>query len=276
MGRAVPDQSVRPDAQEELDRLRSRCEELERASRVKDRMLAMLGHDLRAPLNAILGWTTLLQAALSSPPTEELDDAQIARALETIERNARTQQRLIELVMEASRVAADRLQVFRAPIDLGAVVETVVEGFLPAASERRIELTCLALEGVIIMADRERIEQVVTNLVGNALKYTEAGGHVTVSVRREPGKACLIVRDDGQGIDATLLPHIFDLWVQDETAPIAKSGLGLGLHIVKHIVDRHGGSVLAESAGTGHGAVFTVRIALHEGSISGTRAKTTP
>jgi two-component system CheB/CheR fusion protein len=156
------------------------------------------------------------------------------------------------------------------------VVETVVEGFLPAASERRIELTCLALDGIVVMADRERIEQVVTNLVGNALKYTEAGGHVTVSVKRENGAAALTVRDDGQGIDATLLPRVFDLWVQDETAPIARSGLGLGLHIVKNIVERHGGSVAAESDGAGRGAKFTVRFPLHEGSVSGTRAKTTP
>ena len=272
MGRAAsPETSVRPvpRPEDEIAKLRSRCEELERASRSKDRMLAILGHDLRAPLNAILGWTSRLQA-------EDLDEVQRARALETIERNARSQQRLIEQVMEASRVAADRLQMVLAPIDLGAVVDTIVEGFLPAASERRIELVCLALEGIVIMADRERIEQVVTNLVGNALKYTEAGGHVTVSVKRVHGKACLIVRDDGQGIDATLLPRVFDLWVQDETAPTAKDGLGLGLHIVKNIVERHGGSVLAESAGAGHGTTFTVRLALHEGSVSGTRAKTTP
>jgi signal transduction histidine kinase len=151
-----------------------------------------------------------------------------------------------------------------------------VESFLPAASERRIELACLAVDGVIVRVDRERIEQVVTNLVGNALKYTEAGGHVTVSVKRVNGKAAFTVRDDGQGIDAALLPRVFDLWVQDETAPIARSGLGLGLHIAKNIVERHGGSVSAESAGAGRGATFTVRLALHEGSISGTRAKTTP
>ena len=263
MGRAAP-----LPAEDELARLRARCEELERANKAKDRMLAVLGHDLRAPLNAILGWTSRLR-------TEELDEAQSGRALETIERNARTQQRLIEDLLEASRFAFDRLQLLLAPVDLGAVVETVVEGFLPAASERRIVLACLAAEGVLVMADRERVEQVITNLVGNALKYTEAGGHVTIAVKRGVnGRAVLTVRDDGQGIDAALLPRVFDLWVQDETAPTAKSGLGLGLHIVKNIVERHGGNVAAESEGLGRGATFTVQLALHEGSVSGTRPKT--
>ena len=272
MGRAASSHekaSIGGRPEDELARLRSRCDELERTNKARDRMLAVLGHDLRAPLNAILGWTSRHQ-------TEELDEAQRARALETIERNARMQEKLIEQVMEASRVAADRLQIVMAPIDLGVVVETIVEGFLPAASERRIELACLAMEGVVVMADRERIEQVVTNLVGNALKYTEAGGHVTVSVKRENGKSCLVVRDDGQGIEATLLPRVFDLWVQDDSTPTAKSGLGLGLHIVKNIVERHGGTVLAESDGPGCGAKFTVRLALHEGSVSGQRAKHTP
>jgi signal transduction histidine kinase len=173
-------------------------------------------------------------------------------------------------------VSADRLQMVLAPIDLGAVVDTIVEGFLPAASERRIELTCLPIEGVIVLADRERIEQVVTNLVGNALKYTEAGGHVTVSVKRENGRSCLKVRDDGQGIETALLPRVFDLWVQDDSAPVAKTGLGLGLHIVKSIVERHGGTVSAVSNGPGQGAEFTVRLALYEGSVSGTRAKHRP
>jgi signal transduction histidine kinase len=258
-----------PRPEDEVARLRARCEELERANRAKDRMLAVLGHDLRAPLSAILGWTSRLRG-------ENLDGAQTARALETIERNARTQQKLIDQVMEASRVAAERLQMVLAPVDLGVVVETVVEGFLPAAAERRIELAYHAIDGVTVMADRTRIEQVVTNLIGNALKYTEAGGHVTVSVKRENKRSCLVVRDDGQGIEAALLPRVFDLWVQDDSAPVAKSGLGLGLHIVKNIVERHGGTVSAESEGPGHGSTFTVRLGLYSGSVSGTRAKHRP
>lgn len=252
---------------DELTRLRARCEELERANRAKDRLLAVLGHDLRAPLNAILGWTQRLQS-------EDLDVAKQERALETIARNARTQQVLIEQILDAARVSADRLELVLAPFDLGAVVERVVEGFLPAASERRIELSCCALDGIIVMADRERIQQVVTNLVGNALKFAEAGGHVSVTISRANGLAQLVVRDDGKGIEPALLPRVFDLYVQDATAKDASAGLGLGLHIVKTIVERHGGAVAAQSDGASRGAIFTVRLPLHTGAISGTREKT--
>lgn len=266
MGRAASSPDARP---EELASLRARVAELERANAAKERLMAVLGHDLRAPLGAILGWAARLR-------TEPLDEAQRARALEIIERNARVQGRLIEQVMTAAQVGADRLPMTRAPIELGTVVEQVVDGFLPAASQRRIELAFRAVEGVVVMADRERIERVVTNLVANALAYTEAGGHVTVSVTRENGRACLLVADDGRGIDAALLPRLFELGVRGAPMPQGPSGLGLGLHIVKEIVEWHGGVVSAESGGPGQGARFTVRLLLHEGSVSGTRAKTTP
>ncbi|MBX3233380.1 MAG: HAMP domain-containing histidine kinase [Labilithrix sp.] len=245
-------------------RLRARVEELERANQARDRVLAVLAHDLRAPLNAILGWTLRLQE-------EEMDEESEARALATIVRNANTQGRLIERLLDVARLAADRMQLMRAPIELGLVVDRVVEGFVPSAAEQTIELTSHALEGVVVMADRERIEQVVTNLVANAIKYTDADGHVKVRVDRERGQARITVSDDGQGIAPDLLPHVFDAFTQDASVRSAQKGLGLGLHIVKHLVDLHGGTVVAASGGVGAGATFTVRLPLHEGSVSGTR-----
>jgi signal transduction histidine kinase len=261
--------AVGNDREDEVARLRARCDELERANRAKDHLLAVLGHELRAPLNAILGWTSRLQGG-------SVDEARRLRALDTIERNARTQERLIEQILDAARVSTDRLELVLAPIDLSPVVERVVEGFAPDASERRIALSCSTPEGILVLADRERLEQVVTNLVGNALKYAEAGGHVAVTIRRESGVAHLVVRDDGKGIEPELLPRVFDLYVQDATAKDARSGLGLGLHIVKTIIERHGGAVAAESEGVRRGATFTVRLPLHAGAISGTREKLAP
>ena len=227
----------------------------------------MLGHDLRAPLNAILGWTERLQS-------EELDEGRRERALETIARNARTQHVLIEQILDAARVSAD-LELVLAPIDLGPVIERVVEGFLPAASERRIELLCCALDGIMVMADRERIQQVVTNLVGNALKFAEAGGHVSVSLQRASGRAQLVVRVAGQGIDAALLPRVFDsLRARCDRARCAERPRPRASHR-EDDRERHGGAVAAESDGPGRGATFTVRLPLHAGAISGTREKTT-
>jgi PAS domain S-box-containing protein len=245
------------DKEELLGRERRTREELERANRAKDRFIAVLSHDLRAPLNAILGWTQLLRR-------EVLDQAARSRAFETIERNARTQAKLIEELLDISRMAADRIQLALAPIDAGALVQRVVEGALPKAAELGLELAFSVEPNLTVICDRQRIEQVMTNLLSNAMKYTPAGGRIDVEVKRDGGHVRIVVRDTGNGIAPGMLPHIFEMYTQERNYSSSRSGLGLGLYIVKQLVELHDGSVSAESEGEGRGATFTVLLPLHD------------
>ncbi len=245
------------DKEELLGRERRTREELERANRAKDRFIAVLSHDLRAPLNAILGWTQLLRR-------EVLDQAARNRAFETIERNARTQAKLIEELLDISRMAADRIQLALAPIDAGALVQRVVEGALPKAAELGLDLNFSVEPNLTVICDRQRIEQVMTNLLSNAMKYTPSGGRIDVEAKRDGGHVRIVVRDTGNGIAPGLLPHIFEMYTQERNYSSARSGLGLGLYIVKQLVELHDGSVSAESEGEGRGATFTVLLPLHD------------
>ena len=245
------------DKDELLLRERRGREELERANRAKDRFIAVLSHDLRAPLNAILGWTQLLRR-------EVLDQAARNRAFETIERNARTQAKLIEELLDVSRMAADRVQLALSPLDLGALVQRVVEGALPKAAEAGLELCFQVENDLTVVCDRQRIEQVVTNLLANSLKYSPPGGTIDVSAKRDDHHACIVVRDTGKGIEPALLPHVFEMYTQERDYSAARLGLGLGLYIVKQLVELQDGTVEVQSAGPGAGATFTVRLPLHD------------
>jgi PAS domain S-box-containing protein len=245
------------DKDELLARERRTREELERANRAKDRFIAILSHDLRAPLNAILGWTQLLRR-------EVLDQAARSRAFETIERNARTQANLIEELLDISRMAADRIQLALAPVDVGAVARRVVEGATPRAAENGIELTYTVESDLVVIGDRERLEQVLMNLLSNALKYTPSGGRVYVEAKEHAGYVRLCVRDTGKGIGPDLIGHVFEMYMQERNYASARNGLGLGLYIVKQLVELQDGNVSVESEGEGRGATFTVTLPLRE------------
>ena len=245
------------DKEELLTRERRTREELERANRAKDRFIAVLSHDLRAPLNAILGWTQLLRR-------EVLDQAARNRAFETIERNARTQANLIEELLDISRMAADRIQLALAPVDIGALVQRVVEGASPRAAETGLDLSFDVEPDLIVIADRQRLEQVLMNLLSNALKYTPAGGSIVVEAKRDGAHVRLVVRDTGKGIAPDLIGHVFEMYTQDRNYASARSGLGLGLYIVKQLVELQDGKVTVESEGEGKGATFTVMLPLRD------------
>jgi PAS domain S-box-containing protein len=257
-GESVPElaRALR-DKDDLLTRERRKSEELERANRAKDRFIAVLSHDLRAPLNAILGWTQLLRR-------EVLDQAARNRAFETIERNARTQAHLIEELLDISRMAEDRIQLALAPVDVGSLAQRVTEGLMPRAAESGIELSFIVEPDLIVIADRQRLEQVLMNLLSNALKYTLTGGNIVVEAKRDGAHVKLLVRDNGKGIGPELIGHVFEMYTQERNYASARSGLGLGLYIVKQLVELQDGKVTVESAGEGQGAAFTVMLPLRE------------
>jgi PAS domain S-box-containing protein len=253
------------DKEELLARERQKREELERANRAKDRFIAVLSHDLRAPLNAILGWTQLLRR-------EVLDQAARDRAFETIERNARTQANLIEELLDISRMAEDRIQLALAPVDVGALAQRVVEGLLPRGTEAGVALSFVVDADLVVIADAQRLEQVLMNLLSNALKYTPNGGSVVVETKRDGSCVRLVVRDTGKGIGPDLIAHVFEMYTQERNYAAARSGLGLGLYIVKRLVELQDGSVTVESDGEGKGATFTVTLPLRDELIVPERA----
>jgi signal transduction histidine kinase/DNA-binding response OmpR family regulator len=228
------------------------------ANRLKDEFLATLSHELRTPLNAILGWTQLLRM-------DGADPAEVGHGLEVIERNARSQTKLIEDLLDVSRITTGKLRLNMRPAPLGPVVLAAVDAVRPGVEARGVRVEC-HLDGTAAQApvagDPDRLQQVFWNLLTNAAKFTPAGG--LVEVRLEPhGHAAvrLGVRDNGAGIDPKFLPHVFDRFRQaDSSSTRSHGGLGIGLTIVRHIVELHGGSVAADSAGEGHGATFTVTL----------------
>jgi signal transduction histidine kinase/CheY-like chemotaxis protein len=224
------------------------------ANRLKDEFLATLSHELRTPLNAVLGWTRVLRATTVPPETR-------ARALESIERNARAQARLIEDLLEVSRIVTGKLRLQVRPVDLAAVVDSAVEVVQPAAAAKRIGLTTdIAARPAMTSGDADRLQQVVWNLLSNAVKFTPAGGEISVTLRREQGFV-LNVTDTGSGLDPSFVPHMFEPFRQaDGSASREHGGLGLGLAIVRQITELHGGTVTARSRGRGQGATFEVRL----------------
>ncbi|HEX7316484.1 MAG TPA: PAS domain-containing protein [Pyrinomonadaceae bacterium] len=239
---------------EVTDQVRAR-REAEAANRLKDEFLATLSHELRTPLTAILGWTRLLSGG-------ELDAPTAARALEIIERNAEAQQQLIEEVLDVSRIITGKLRLDASPVELVPVVEAAVDAVRPAAQAKNIELSVGAdPEAGLVYADPTRLQQVIWNLLTNAIKFTPKEGKVEVRLERANSNVCIRVSDNGIGIAPDFLPHVFDRFRQaDSSTTRHYGGLGLGLAVVRHLVEQHGGRVSAESEGENLGSTFTIEL----------------
>lgn len=227
--------------------------ELESASRMKDEFLATVSHELRTPLNAILGWTRMLQSGT-------LPESRRKKALETIERNANAQTQLIEDLLDVSRIISGKMRLEIRTVDLPRVVADAIEAVRPAATAKGVTITeTIDPLASPMLGDGDRLQQIVWNLLSNAVKFTPKGGRVHVVVRKRDSLLELIVADNGAGIDAAFLPFVFERFRQaDATTSRKHMGLGLGLAIVRHLVELHGGQVQVESEGAGHGATFTV------------------
>jgi len=240
-----------------LAREQAAREEAEAVNRTKDQFLAVLSHELRTPLNAILGWARMLHEG-------KLDEQLRARGTEAILRNAKAQLQLVEDLLDVSRIITGNMRLDVQPVDLKAVIEAALDTVRPAANAKDLRLqTVLATEASAIIGAPDRLQQVVWNLLMNAVKFTPKGGRVQVQLRRVNSHVELVVSDTGEGIEPALLPHIFERFRQgDSTSTRAHGGLGIGLALVRHLVDLHGGTVAAESAGPGQGATFTVKLPL--------------
>jgi PAS domain S-box-containing protein len=242
---------------ESTQRARTEAERLYReaqeSSRLKDEFLATVSHELRTPLTAILGWSHMLR-------TGQFNDESARRAFETVERNARAQAQLIDDLLDVSRIITGKLRIDVRPVDPNSFIEAAVESVRPAAEAKGVRLQKVLDTGsVSVSGDPVRLQQIVWNLLSNAIKFTPRGGRVQVRLERINSHVEVAVNDTGAGIPADFLPHVFDRFRQaDQKTTRQHGGMGLGLAIVRHLVELHGGTVTAESAGEGQGATFTV------------------
>ncbi len=230
--------------------------EAETANRRKDDILAMVSHDLRQPLTAILAWSRLLAGG-------HLGEEQVVRAAESIQRNAEIQASLVEDLLDLARAQAGRLRFDPRPVAPAKVIESILETARPAAEAKGVSLERVVTDGseLLLLADPARLEQALSNLVANAVKFTPAGGRVEVRLGEEGDAVAIRIQDTGEGIDPALLPYIFDRFRQGQGAGSErKSGLGLGLAIARDLIELHGGSIEAASDGPGQGATFTVKL----------------
>lgn len=240
-----------------LQREKRAHNEAEAANRAKDEFLAMVSHELRAPLNAMLGWAKILRGGKYKPET-------LSHALEVIERSARSQQQLIEDLLDSSRIISGKLRLEMQPVDMAMLIETAVDTMRPAAAAKNITIeTCFLGEIDVITGDSERLQQIVWNLISNAVKFTPAGGHIRLQLERVDPYLQLIVSDTGKGIADDFLPHVFDRFHQADSSTTRRySGLGLGLALVRHLVELHGGTIRVESPGEELGTSFTINLPL--------------
>ena len=238
-----------------LSQEQSARQEAEAANRAKDEFLSNLSHELRNPLNTMLGWTQILR-------TRQLNEAAITRALEVMERSAKAQSQLIEDMLDISRITSGKLHLNTELLDLVSVVGAAIESVQLSADAKSIQIVS-QLTSATVVGDVDRLQQVLWNLLTNAIKFTPDGGRVEITLAPVQTYAEIQISDTGQGIRAELLPYIFDRFRQgDSSTTKGKRGLGLGLSIVRHIVELHGGTVRAESEGEGKGSTFTVRLPL--------------
>ncbi|MGE5412893.1 MAG: ATP-binding protein, partial [Syntrophomonadaceae bacterium] len=229
--------------------------EAERAARAKDEFIATVSHELRTPLNAVLGWARLLRLG-------KLDPAAISRAIETIERSAQAQAQIVDDLLDVSRLVKGELRLDVRPVELVPVIEAAIDAVRPAANARGVSIaSVLVPRAGPVAGDPGRLQQVVWNLLSNAVKFTPSGGRVEVRLEQEGGEVVIRVKDTGAGIAPAFLPHVFERFRQaDSSSTRLHGGLGLGLAIVRHLVEAHGGSAAAASEGPGRGATFTVRL----------------
>ncbi|HEX8235017.1 MAG TPA: ATP-binding protein [Abditibacteriaceae bacterium] len=269
------DITLRKNADNEREQLLTREQaaraEAETANRLKDEFLATVSHELRTPLMAILGWTSLLRVG-------QLDAATTSSALETIERNANSQVQLINDLLDVSRIISGQMRLNLQPIELAQIIEAALDAVRPAAEARGIELhSSLDPKADPVPGDADRLQQVVWNLLTNAVKFTPAGGKVYVSLQRTGSYMEITIRDTGKGIDPQFLPNVFDRFRQaDQTSTRRHGGLGLGLSIVRQLVTLHGGLVEAQSEGEGKGATFVVRLPLTVARRAGEESERDP
>ena len=237
--------------EESLDRERAQALD---ANRAKDEFLATLSHELRTPLTSILGWAHLVRLSNFEADT-------VRTAIETIERGAKTQASLIDDLLDVSRIVTGKFRLSMSNVDVVPIVRDVVASSHPAAEAKRVEITLETPQSVVIRADPNRLQQIVWNLVSNAVKFSLPDGRVEVEVDADADHVVITVRDDGIGIAPDTLPRVFErFWQADSTPDRAHGGLGLGLAIVKQIAEMHGGSVAADSPGPGRGATFTITL----------------
>jgi signal transduction histidine kinase/ActR/RegA family two-component response regulator len=231
--------------------------EAEAANRIKDEFLATLSHELRTPLTSLLGWSSVLREA-------KRDEKVLSQGLDAIDRNARVQAQLIDDLLDVSRIVSGKLNLDVRPLDISSVTRAAINVVRPAADAKNITLDYRAESGLgAISADSARLQQIVWNLLSNAVKFTPQGGKITIRIQQERSHAKVTVQDTGQGIDAEFLPRVFDRFRQaDSSTTRSFGGLGLGLAIVRHLVELHGGTVSAESAGIGKGATFSATFPL--------------
>jgi PAS domain S-box-containing protein len=240
------------EARREAEVSRRRAEE---ASRLKDEFLATVSHELRTPLNHIMGWITMLRSG-------KLQSDKTQKAYDTIERNVRAQGRLINDLLDVSRIISGKLLIEPRQIEIAKVVEAAAESIGPAAVDKGVNfITTLVPEAGMVSGDPDRLQQAIGNLLSNAVKFTPEGGHVELRLTRVNSQIEITVSDDGQGINPDFLPYVFDRFrQQNATTARQHGGLGLGLAIVRHLVELHGGSVRVDSEGEGRGATFTITL----------------
>ena len=250
-----------------LVRERAARADAEKANRLKDEFLATLSHELRTPLNAVIGWSRILKAG-------RLDNESSVHAIEVIERNAWAQKQIIEDILDVSRVITGKLQLHLGPIDLISVVNAALDAVRPALEAKDIRIETEFHDSLkVIAGDNDRLQQVVWNLLSNASKFTPVGGTVGVRINQDDTYVQIQVRDTGPGIAPDFLPHVFERFRQaDGSTTRTHGGLGLGLAIVRHLVELHGGMIAAENETVGTGAVFTVRLPLPSSELSLERA----